>query len=480
MSVTYAIFFPLTISLTSSGSIFLPFNSIDFALYGLWAPGFHLTNVILHTAVSGAAVLFIGVFFPLTFYEKIIVILVSGLHPIGLLPVGAISYRQELLVALFTYLSIYFYSQLRISGKKLFGWFFLISYLSALLSKETALFLVPALIICWEALAFKYKNKSKRSIIFGLSGGSLITFAYIGFRTFAVPEIWHSADISLSFSESVGTRIASVSRLVMQLFLPFKPDLSDAVSVIPLTDPYVAMIILVLLVLIGFILRKGINREYLTFSVLFLILLFPAFNIVPLPRFYSTHYGYLMIPVIGMLFVILFRKINKPFGIILFSVWLITAAFSTFRSGYKFKNDLTLFLPEVKKDNRFLEGHQYLGDYYFRQQMLDKAEFHYISALNENPKFIAFVDESTVINNLAGVYLFQKKYDEADGLLVKLAGKKGTSDNQLILYNRAVIAEKKSDWQKIIELLDHSDITWGRPEPLLLLQKAKEMVGDNN
>src|SRR3989338_4340814 len=45
-------------------------NSIDFALYGLWAHGFHLTNVILHTAVSGAAVLFIGVFFPLTFYEK--------------------------------------------------------------------------------------------------------------------------------------------------------------------------------------------------------------------------------------------------------------------------------------------------------------------------------------------------------------------------------------------------------------------------
>lgn len=453
------------------------FNAIDFAVYGFWAPGFHLTNILLHVAVSFAAILFVSSFFQISAFEKILIILFTGLNPIGLLPVGVISYRQELLVALFIYLSIYFYSRSRCDRKPVFKWYFLFSYLSALMSKETALFLVPALLLFWEALALKNKNKS--NIIFGLSGWALVTFAYIGLRIAAVPEIWHSTSPSISFSEAIGTRIVSVSMLAWQMLLPTVPKLSDAVTVVPLNDPFVMMIIFVLLAISGLALRKRISRENLTISVLFLILLFPAFNIVPLPRFYSPHYGYLMIPVIGVAFVLLIRHINKSLGILLCSVWLIIAAFSTFRSGFKFNNDLVLFLPEVENDARFLEGHQYLGDYFFRQQKWDIAESHYLSALNNNPKFIAFVDETPVMNNLAGVYLFQNKLDEADGLLVKLSEKKESKDNQLILYNRAVIAEKKEDWQKVIELLNRSDIKWGRPEPLLLLQKAREMSGNS-
>jgi hypothetical protein len=72
-------------------------ESIDAAVYGDWAPGFHLTNIFLHLIVVALVPLFLGAFFSLTFFELLFAMLLVGVHPYGWLPVGAISYRPELL-----------------------------------------------------------------------------------------------------------------------------------------------------------------------------------------------------------------------------------------------------------------------------------------------------------------------------------------------------------------------------------------------
>ena len=81
------------------------------------------------------------------------------------------------------------------------------------------------------------------------------------------------------------------------------------------------------------------------------------------------------------------------------------------------------------------------------------------------------------LNNLAGVRLTQGNFDEADRLLAELSKKEGWSDNPTVLYNRAVIADKRGDFESVVSLLNRKDIVWQKPEARLLLEKALEMLG---
>lgn len=432
-------------------------NSVDFALYGLWAPGFHLTNVILHLAATFAAAVFLARLFAFSFKEKLLVFFIVGLHPLAFLPVGAVSYRQELLLALFTYLTLYFHRRKKLLPAAL-------CFLAALFSKETALFLLPVLILLFDRL-----------YLWEIA----LLFIYGWLRFLAVPEIWHTTATVLPLSEALGTRITAVSKLALQLLLPLKPSLSDAAAIVPLTDikiiPAAALFALLIFSFRRFhpSLKKAV--------ILLTILLLPALNIIPVPRFSSPHYGYVVLPALAAL-VLLFRKWclkrykSATICNFLVVIWLIISGFSTFRAGFQFKNDLTLFGPEVAADGRFLEGHQYLGDYYFKTNEFEKAEIHYELALKKDPEVIAFVDEGSTMNNLAGVYLAQKKLTEADGLLAALSRKPGWNENQNLIYNRALIAANQDDWRKVIELLNRGDIQWNRPEPLLLLERAREII----
>lgn len=429
-------------------------NSIDFAIYGLWASGFHLTNVILHLAVSFAAAVFLARLFAFSFKEKLLVFLIISLHPLTFLPVGAISYRQELLLALFSYLTLYFHLR-----KKLFPAY--LCFLAALFSKETALFLLPVMILLFDKL---YLTEIALLIFYGW------------LRFMAVPEIWHTAAITLPLSEALGTRLAVVSKLIFQLLLPLRPALSDAAAIVPLTDFKIIPAAAILALLI-FSFRR-IPPSLKKAVILLAVLLFPALNLIPVPRFSSPHYGYTALPAMAAI-AILFRKLClKRYKTViicnfLIIIWLVFAGFSTFRAGFRFKNDRILFEPEVVADDRFLEGHQYLGDYYFKTGDFGKAQVHFERALKKDAQVLAFVDEGSVMNNLAGVYLAQNKPDEADEMLLELSLKPGWSNNQTLLYNRALIAANKGDYRKVIELLDRTDIKWERPEPLLLLEKAK-------
>ncbi|MFQ5632442.1 MAG: hypothetical protein ACE5I1_27040, partial [bacterium] len=65
------------------------FHSLDFAIYGDWAPGFHLTNVLLHCAAAACAVLFVMAFFSIPIRKSMFAALIFAIHPLSWLPVGA-------------------------------------------------------------------------------------------------------------------------------------------------------------------------------------------------------------------------------------------------------------------------------------------------------------------------------------------------------------------------------------------------------
>ena len=123
-------------------------HSLDLAVYGKWAAGFHATNVLLHAAVAAVSVPFARTLFGLGPLEAAGVGLVVAIHPLSALPAGAISYRPELLVALFTLLCVCFHANARRSGR----WpdagaaAAATAAFLALLSKETALLYLPAFV----------------------------------------------------------------------------------------------------------------------------------------------------------------------------------------------------------------------------------------------------------------------------------------------------------------------------------------------
>ena len=99
------------------------------------------------------------------------------------------------------------------------------------------------------------------------------------------------------------------------------------------------------------------------------------------------------------------------------------------------------------------------------------------SSLQENPKLIAFVDRSAAMTNLAGAYLAQQKFGKAEKLLEELIKKSSGNNRLMVLYNLAVISERKSDYEKVVNLLKNEVNQWQEPQPLLLYVKGLVKIG---
>lgn len=458
-------------------------HSIDAAIFGSWAPGYHMTNVALHLAVCVAAFLFAGAFFGLAPRERVFAALIVGIHPLSWLPVGAISYRPELLAALFTLLAVSLYIEARGSGSTRLGLLAVGSFALGLSSKETVLVWVPALVLAWEWMRGPGRDVDdrvawRRPPVWLLLGLAVVVGLYIALRLKAVPELWRVSAPGLPFSQWVGTRLAVLGESFVQLVYPLKPGLSDATRVRSLVGVPALATMLGVIGSVAIVWRLG-RRSPWTMVIVFLgIALAPALNIVPLARFSSPHYAYFGVVGVGAALVLAFRHVRerspsvRRVATAVLAAWLLTMAGATFAAGFRFRNDVTLFAPEVESDPHFREGHQYLGDHFFHMEDYERARREYQAALEDRPGIIAYVDRHAVLINLAGVYLARNRLGEADELLRRAAADAPHNSLPHILYNRALIASRRGDPGAVVELLGDRNIDWTRPAPLLLLARA--------
>lgn len=361
-------------------------NSVDKAVYGKWVPGYRMTNLGLHLAVVAVVPAFAAVFWQMKRTERMLAAAVVGVHPAAILITGAITQRQEPLVVLFLMLTVIFHAR----GKELAGGLLFLS----LLAKETALAVGPALILFWELL-----NREKRNwMVIGGEGAALV--AYLVLRLKAVPEMWGVAWPELTWSENIGLRLALVAKWTTGLISPFKPGFSDAVRIVGVGDIQALAGAAVLLAGLVVLIKKGWRSEAGKVVMLTGIMLSPGLNFVPVPRIGSPHYLYLPAVVAAAALVMTLRKWKW-----LMAGWIGVAAVTTFISGMQFKNDETLFKPEVKKDSNFEEGYYYLGNYYLRSRNLAEARKYYELGLAEKKNYVYFSQRMNMLINLGGVKL---------------------------------------------------------------------------
>jgi tetratricopeptide (TPR) repeat protein len=300
---------------------------------------------------------------------------------------------------------------------------------------------------------------------------------YIVLRLEAVPEIWRVPAAGLPFSEWLGTRLAVLGETFVQLVYPLKPGLSDATRVRGLASVPALATAIGLIGSLAILRHVGLRSPWARVISFLAIALAPALNIVPLARFSSPHYAYFAVVGVGAAVALAFRYVGRPppvrrIAAAAVLVWMLAMAGSTFAGGFRFRNDLTLFAPEVERDPFFREGHQYLGDYFFRMEDYASAVREYRAALQSQPGILAYVDRHTVLINLAGVYLAENRLDEADELLRAAAADARPNQLPQILYNRALIAYRRGDFPAVAELLGSPGAEWTRPEPLLLLAES--------
>lgn len=453
-------------------------NSVDFALFGKWPAGYHLTNVLLHTVATASLLGFLRVFFSLQGRQLFLAALIFGVHPLSILSVGTISYRPELLLGIFTFLTIFFYVRFRKNPTSRLAIITSIVLLLALLSKETAIVIIPLLILFWGFSQKKPHHIIKKPYQIMIIMLPLLIYGLL--RYLSVPELWRISPLNLSLSEAIGTRILGLGKLLLYLISPLKPPLSDAVGVVSITHPHVILTSLGILIFIFLTGYFGVRSAFGKIIVLLFILLSPGLNIIPLPRFTSPHYAYLAVGVISTIPVIIIDVLKGTprviFSLLVF-VWLLIAIFSTFRSGFLFRDDFTLFQPEVKNDPNFLEGHFYLGKYYLEKGDVEKAGKEYEAGVFPTKGIIAFRDRFLFLINLGGIRLLQNRFGEAEKLYKEANQFGSLSDSALISYNLGLIAYKQKDYKKTISIIENQ--SYETPEPYILLAKSYYALGKN-
>jgi hypothetical protein len=471
-------------------------HSLDAGIWGLHAPGFHCTNIALHCLAALAAPLFIGCFLRLSRIERWGLVLVFGLHPLGMLPAGCISFRGESLMALFTFLSVWSYAKSRTSVKA--PWLALLFLFSAgaCFSKETAYFYLPSFICLFELTGFRrcedghalhdIPNVRMKSLWAALAMAAGMGIA-LSLRFYALQDLWRIAPKRMSWLEGLATRFAVIGRHLIDLISPVPPPISDAVAVVgihPLPVLFAAAVCGAMAVLIR---RGAINRDFTVSCIAMLLLLgislVPALNVLPLIRFYSPHYAYLSVAPMAGAAILMARWTRRggairtygAYGICL--LWCGAAAMSTTLAGARLKSDMALFSPEVKSDPRFLEGWFYIGNYYLAESFLDKAWEAYQAGLTSSPRTIAFVDRAEVLVNMGAVALQRNDLAAADSLLCCAQRILPPHEQSIIICNRAFIADRRGEWDTVITLLEGKEEILRRPEPCLVLAEALHYRG---
>src|SRR5260221_14777640 len=90
-------------------------NSLDVFYHGDFAFGFHLTNLLLHLLFLFLLGYFLRIFFPHRKGYILAAQLLFAIHPMSILITGAITRRQESLLAIFYFLTLIFYAKARVS-----------------------------------------------------------------------------------------------------------------------------------------------------------------------------------------------------------------------------------------------------------------------------------------------------------------------------------------------------------------------------
>jgi len=422
---------------------------LDYSLWGLKPFGYHLTNILLHSANVVLVYLFALSLFPLNKggqgvvrWIAFLTALLFSIHPIQAEAVNAISFREDLLAVFFLLPSFILYIKLKAQRLKFKAFSFQLSaisyvlYLLALLSKEMAV-TFPLLLTGYHLCFTQDKNlishrgteaqRTTTPFFNHISGYVVVTLIYL--FLYLVPFSNPKPEIRLH--PDFLTRLLTLPKIIVQyLWLIIAPYELNAEHIVrfskSLIEPSTLFSILILIGLgIGVsLLAKNYKRD--VFGVWwFFVSLLPVLNIIPIGNIMAERYMYLPFVGVSIFFSIwlvscyhtlrgnkfLARGQIPSVGtrglIAITTVSVLLLGIRTHLRNMDWKDGLTLWSKTIIASPESARAHNNLGFLYEELGWIDDAIKEYMAALNLNSDLLL-----TYIN-LGNIYVKQGRLDEA-------------------------------------------------------------------
>ncbi|MBI2469734.1 MAG: tetratricopeptide repeat protein [Planctomycetes bacterium] len=365
---------------------------IDYSLWGLNPSGFHLTNLLLQTANT----LLFYVFLKRVMRANLLAFfsaLLFTTHPVLTETVNSISYREDLLAALFFLIAFTLF--LKINEQSSRGVKFILyyagslcSYLLSLFSKEMAITL-PILLILFD-IFYSSSGNSLRTLIKKLKSIYIGYFCITGFYLFIQFVVFRHVYVRLDQTrQSLFAMLKVLASYIKLLFLPF--NLNADYVVPPVTTGIVSFVIsafLVTAVIIITIRMCKNNRHYRFFILWFFVALLPVSNIIPIGNVMAERYLYLPIMGFSVIIGIFVNSFNfkKPSTAIWFTIVIITLGTLCICRNGVWRDELSVWYSTVKREPRSARAHHNIGVVHSAKGFYDYAEFEYKKTLEINPR----------------------------------------------------------------------------------------------
>lgn len=451
---------------------------MDSTLWDCSPAGCHFSNFLIHL-LNVILLYFAALFLFSSKTKAFFSASVFAVHPITSESVNAISFREDLLVALFCLMGLLCIKRRGVKSL-FFDFLHTIFYLLALFSKELAI-VYPVLL----GLVFYLKKISFREnkrIFFLLVSVSLFYLA-IRFFVFVNPENTPVVYPGGSLVTSIYTMSTVFFGYTKKLLLPINLLADyDILHKNSFFDPAVFGSLVSLFVLLSvsvwfFLKKRSINAFGFLF---FFISLMPVSNMIKIVNIAAERYLYFPFMGIAMLFGVFFTKIlkfNKKILLSLFVVIILCFSLITLIRNTDWKDSVSLWKTTLKVEPDSDRALSNLATYYFEKEKYRLAIKYYLKCLfqrnsaqdryNLANSYKAIEDfqmaeqeyknaikidptHSEIHNNLALLLIKLNKFDQAETELKKvlLYGNQGDRD---VYENFGLLYDAKGDYDKAIE-----------------------------
>ena len=441
--------------------LFTTYLTLNYKLFGLWEPGWHLMNLLVHVAVT-VAVYFLLKRLSGTQLVAGLAALLFGLHTAHVESISWISGIPDPLAALFYVPSLLWYVRYREEGHGKWLAASVIAFGLAILCKETPLAL-PLVLCVWElsrptsrpSLALRLKD-----IVLQMIPYTVVAAAYLALRFSVLGRLsWKHPFMARVPDSAIWMTVPYVFvNYLKHLLAPFHLSLIYGTSFITSAGDPRFLLPVGILVGLGFILwiyRKKLSQQVWMAIAMMVAPLLPVLNLKVFHYEYIIQDRYLYLPSIGFCYLIaiailqLARK-RAALAVALSVVVLLAFGASTILQNRVWHDSVALWQRAVYYSPNSWSTHYNLGLAYLVLKQYEPARNELVEAKR------LYQGNANVYNNLA---LAQAGLGHADEAIANLKTALALDPHLLeahnnlgaLLYERGDYAPAKLEFSRALE-----------------------------
>ena len=402
--------------------LFTAYLTLNYQIFGLWEPGWHLMNLLVHATVT---VLVYFLLKRLSGDRRIAMLaaLIFGLHPAHVESVSWISGIPDPLAALFYVPSMIWYVRYREEGGRKWLAASVVAFGLSALCKETPLAL-PLVLTVWELARLKTKKSLAlrlKEIVPHLLPYAVVAAGYLAVRFSVLGLIsWKHPFMAQVPDSAIWMTVPYVFvNYLKHLTAPFYLSLIYSPAFITNASDPRFLLSVGLLLFLGFIVwiyRKRLSAEVSVAIALIIAPLLPVLNLRVFHYEYVIQDRYLYLPSIGFCYLVaicvtrLARR-RSFLAVAISAVIILAFGVSTVLQNRIWHNSVALWRRAVYYSPHSRSTHYNLGLAYLGFKQYDSALTELLEARRLDP------EEAAVYNNLA---LAQAGLGDMDGAIASL------------------------------------------------------------